>query len=136
MHLFVSGRRAPHLPERETPMHLLPDPEFVSELARRYGPASITLLADPELRALFLPVLRADFRAVETYTYVAGQPLCCPTTAFGGLDDPRANEAELDGWRAHTRATFALHRFPGDHFFHQAARRPVLAKINAALLTV
>jgi surfactin synthase thioesterase subunit len=131
--LIVSARRAPHLPERETDMHSLEEPRFIAELGRRYGPRATLLLDDPELRAVFLPVLRADFQAVETYTYVAGEPLPVPITALGGLDDPRATEDELRGWRTLTQSTFALHRFAGDHFYHQAARRDVVATIKSVL---
>jgi medium-chain acyl-[acyl-carrier-protein] hydrolase len=132
-HLFVSGRAAPHLPCRELAIHALPDTQFLCELERRYGPASIALLDDPELRELFLPVLRADFVAVESYTYMAGAQLRCPITAFGGLDDPRADEHDLLGWRMLTSSTFALHRFPGDHFFHHRSRQQLMAQVNAAL---
>jgi medium-chain acyl-[acyl-carrier-protein] hydrolase len=134
-HLIVSARRAPYLPEPEAPMHKLDEPRFVAELARRYGPQSTLLLDDPELRALFLPVLRADFEAVETYSYVPGEKLPCPITALGGLDDARATEAELSAWRTLTRSNFTLHRFAGDHFFHQALRRQVVARIHADLPT-
>ena len=132
-HLIVSARRAPYLPEREASMHTLDEPRFVAELARRYGPQSTLLLDDPRVASRLFAVLRADFEAVETYSYVPGEKLPCPIAALGGLDDPRATEDELRAWRSLTRSTFTLHRFAGDHFFHQSLRRQVVARINAVL---
>ena len=75
--------------------------------ARALRPAGDAVLDNPELRAVFLPVIRADFEAVETYSYLAGEPLPVPITALGGLDDPRATEDELREWRTLTRSSFA-----------------------------
>ncbi|MFJ6068394.1 hypothetical protein ACIQHU_35790 [Streptomyces tendae] len=36
-----------------------------------------------------LPVVRADYRAVDTYTYSPGPRLACPATTLVGDDDPR-----------------------------------------------
>jgi medium-chain acyl-[acyl-carrier-protein] hydrolase len=32
VHLFVSGRRAPQIPDLDPPIHTLPEPAFVEEL--------------------------------------------------------------------------------------------------------
>ena len=132
--LFVSGRRAPHVPDREFPIHQLPEGAFVDAMTRRYGVSATSLLHDPELRALFVPVLRADFEAVERYQYRAAPPLDCPITAFGGLTDPRADPEGLHAWRGYTTGEFDMRLFPGDHFFHQTLRDKVVAEIARALV--
>ncbi|HMG22849.1 MAG TPA: alpha/beta fold hydrolase, partial [Kofleriaceae bacterium] len=53
--LFASGRRAPQLPE-PTPMHDLPEPEFLAGL-RRLGGIPDTVFDEPELMGYFLPIL-------------------------------------------------------------------------------
>jgi medium-chain acyl-[acyl-carrier-protein] hydrolase len=133
VHLFVSGRRAPNLRDHEAPIHALPTDRFISEMTRRYGPSATSLLHDLELQDMFLPVLRADFEAVERYHYVAGAPLDCPITAFGGLNDARADAASLSAWRTFTRADFRLRCLPGDHFFHHTLRDLVLEEIVGAV---
>lgn len=133
VHLFVSGRRAPHLSEPGRTIHDLPDADLLDELASRYGPSAIALLRDPELRPVFLPLLRADLQAVEIHSYVPRPPLECPITAFGGTLDARASAAELESWREHTTAAFQVRRFEGDHFFVQPARRELVAEISRAL---
>jgi medium-chain acyl-[acyl-carrier-protein] hydrolase len=115
-HLFVSGRRAPQIPSPTPPTHNLPDPEFIKELHRLNGTPEAVIRCE-ELMEMFLPVLRADFSMNETYAYKAADPLGCPITAFGGLDDPKARRNELVAWRDQTQAGFKLQLFFGDHFF-------------------
>ncbi len=71
-HLLVSGRRAPVLPEPEALPHTLPSDEaFLRELHRRYHNIPTVLFEETELRALFVPLLRADLTLVETYQCIA-----------------------------------------------------------------
>ncbi len=126
--LFVSGHRAPELPLPHAPLHALPREELLAELHRLNGtPADV--LANAELVDLFLPMLRADFRAVETDAYVAGAPLESPIVAFRGADDDEVPLDHVAAWRAHTTAVFAVHTVPGDHFFLLQRRREVTSLV-------
>lgn len=115
-HLFISGRRAPQVPARKPPLHNLPKSELIEEL-RQYNGTPETVLANQELMELFLPILRADFRMNETYTYTSEPPLNCPISVFGGLEDTDANSDELAAWGDQTSSTFTIDMFPGGHFF-------------------
>lgn len=126
--LLVAGRRAPHWPPLDPPLHTLPDSALLAELRRLNGtPAE--LLANRELMQLMLPTLRADFAVGETYRYRPAPPLDCPMAAFGGADDSRLNRDQLEAWREHTAAEFSLHILPGDHFFLHSAQPALLAII-------
>lgn len=114
--LFVSGCRAPHIPDTTPTIFNLPEPEFLEALVRMGG-TDPTILENAEILKLMLPVLRADFEIVETYRYVPDSPLGCPVTVFGGLTDPEASREQLEEWRQHTTAPVSLHMLPGDHFF-------------------
>ena len=114
--LFVSGRRAPQIPDKDPPTNRLPESDFVMELRRLNGTPR-EVLEHPELLQFMLPVLRADFEVNETYEYVSEQPLSCPITACGGLQDAEVNRRELEAWQEQTNANFVLRMFPGDHFF-------------------
>jgi medium-chain acyl-[acyl-carrier-protein] hydrolase len=92
-HLFVSAHRAPHLPDRN-PLRHLSDDEFAARLT-----ATNPVLADPDLREIFLPILRADIELCENYVHAPATPLSCPITALGGRDDDLVPAAELAGWR-------------------------------------
>jgi len=126
--LFVSGHRAPDVPDDDPPIHALEEPRFVDEVQRLNGtPAEV--VADAELLALVLPALRADFEVCETYEHAREEPLACPIIAFGGLDDRKATRDRLAAWRDHTRARFSLRMFPGDHFFLARARDEIVATV-------
>jgi medium-chain acyl-[acyl-carrier-protein] hydrolase len=115
-HLFVSGRRAPHLPPARRGLHLLPDGEFLEELRRLEGtPAEF--FAEAELVQLALPALRADFELCDAYVYAPDSPLACPVTALGGTSDPGVAADDLDAWREHTTGDFRRHLLPGGHFY-------------------
>jgi medium-chain acyl-[acyl-carrier-protein] hydrolase len=114
--LFLSGRRAPHVGEPNPLIHTLSHDALVERL-RRMGGTSEAIFNEPDLLAMFLPALRADLQAVETWTYRDEAPLDVPIVAAGGLDDALAGESALEGWRQHTSAGFELHRFPGGHFY-------------------
>ena len=129
-HLFLSGRRSPVLPEPDELLHTLPsDEQFLHELQQRYNNLPAVLFEDKELRELFLPLLRADFTLVETYDNPTPILLSCPLVTFGGREDRRATEAQLRAWQTLTVADFALHCFPGGHFYLNEQVQPLLATI-------
>jgi len=134
LQLFVSGSRAPHLPNPEPPIHDLPRNLFLEKLKELNGiPENV--LREPDMIEFFLPILRADIKLLESYVFAESAPLNCPITAFGGLEDKIVSRAELGAWSDHTRDTFKLQMFPGDHFFMRPARQPLLQAIAADLIS-
>lgn len=122
--LFVSGRRAPDLPDGKREF-LLPDDEFVAMLRRLDGtPAEI--LDNPEALELLVPTLRADFEVVQTYEYYEAPPLRCRMRAFGGLGDEPTGPDVLEPWSRHTTGSFSLSMLPGRHFFIEESRGQLL----------
>jgi medium-chain acyl-[acyl-carrier-protein] hydrolase len=132
-HLLVSGRRPAHVPGTESPMHGLPDSAFVAELNRRYRGIPAEILEQPDLMALFIPILRADLAALETHLPARRAPLSCPITAFGGADDQLTPREHLDAWRSETSGAFQVRVYPGEHFFLNSERPKLLADIAAVL---
>jgi medium-chain acyl-[acyl-carrier-protein] hydrolase len=130
VHLFVAGRRPPHLPDPEPILHTLPDLEFIQQVQRRYNGIPQIILQDRELMQVFLPTLRADFQLFEDYHYTEALPFNCPISAFGGWQDQRVTEKELAGWRDQTLRTFSLQMFPGGHFFLQSMRTSLLQTLT------
>jgi surfactin synthase thioesterase subunit len=128
MQLFVSGCRAPQLPDPDPPIHQLPDVEFIEELGRFNGTPK-AVLDNPELMEVFLPLLRSDIRLYETYVYEHEAALDCPITAFGGLDDEVFSREELEAWSEQTRSRFNIQMFPGDHFFLNGKEKNGLLEI-------
>ena len=122
--LFVSAGRAPQIPHCDSPIHSLPEKEFMGELRRLNGTPT-ELLDHEELMQIMLPLLRADFEMYETYLYSTEPPLNCPISAFGGRSDHRVGNRDLEAWQAQTTRSFSLRIFPGDHFF---LREPLLLR--------
>jgi medium-chain acyl-[acyl-carrier-protein] hydrolase len=116
-------------------MHELPQPEFLDRL-RRLGGIPEAVLQDPEILALFLPVLRADFTVNETARTAHEAPLGCPISALGGVTDDRATPGELDAWRVQTAGAFEREMFAGGHFFLQSERAELLAWLASRLARI
>jgi medium-chain acyl-[acyl-carrier-protein] hydrolase len=133
--LFVSGRQAPHLPNKFPPTYNLPEPDMLRELKRLNGTPR-EALESPEFMQLMLPILRADLEAIDTYVYSPGPALDCPITAFGGVRDPEVDREGLEGWREHTTNAFSLRMLPGDHFFLHSAQQLLLRIVYQALQRV
>jgi len=125
--LFISADRAPQIPYRDSPIHSLPEGEFLVELRRLNGTPR-EVLEDEELGQIMLPLLRADFAVYETYGYRTEPLLNCPISAFGGLQDHRVSRGDLEAWREQTSVSFSLRMFPGDHFFLNTTQ-PVLLRV-------
>ncbi|MFH8476669.1 thioesterase II family protein [Streptomyces sp. NPDC018000] len=120
--VIVSGRRSP-TSFRDENVHRRDDQGIVAEMAR-LGGSDPRMFEDPEMRALLLPVIRADYEAVETYRYRPGPALPCPVLALLGESDPVASAEEARGWAEHTSGGFELRTFSGGHFYlndHAAA---------------
>lgn len=130
--LMVSGRRAPHLPSRTQPIHALSDSGFIQELARLNGTPT-QVLENVELMELMLPLLRADFKLIETHRPRPRPPLTVPVIAFGGTDDDEAGVDELQAWSSTTNGDFRLHLLPGDHFFINSERRSLVRLVTREL---
>lgn len=133
--LMVSGRRPPHLPDDDEPVHGLPDEEFKAKLRELDGTPE-AVLENPELMALMLPLLRADFELIETYAPAERLPLDIPVSAYGGLEDPEVEREHLEQWQAVTRSPLTLRMFPGDHFFLHPQKDSLLAAIATDLARV
>ena len=116
-HLFVSGARAPHVPDREPPVHHLPDVLLWKTIMRDYGAAEDRTPLNPEMAPVLLPILRTDFRMCESYKPSWEDPFPFPLTVYGGLHDRRVTYHDLAAWSGYTFGAFRMQLFPGGHFF-------------------
>jgi pyochelin biosynthetic protein PchC len=132
VHLVVSAREPV---EHVAPgsIHLGGSTALRAELARLGGTSS-ELFENAELWRLMEPVLRADYRIVETYRPVPGRRLSCPVTAFAAEDDGELTVEQAAGWAQATDGPFALRTFPGGHFYLVPHRERVLRELADCLL--
>ena len=130
--LLLAAYPEPDASSARAPIHHLPDAAFIAEMRRLQG-TSEAVLDNQELMAFVLPILRADFRACDTYRYTPEPPIDCPIVAYGGRDDQEVSLRDLDQWRVHTTASFERRLFDGNHFFIQSQRELLLADIGSRL---
>ncbi|AXT51944.1 thioesterase [Aquimarina sp. BL5] len=115
-HLIVSGCKGPKYNHvRSSICHLLNDLDFKLEL-KKLGGFPEEALQNEELLTFFLPILRADFKAIETYKYKKEKPFKVPITAMSGLNENITRE-QLEGWNEESDLDINLIQFPGNHFF-------------------
>ncbi|HET8705618.1 MAG TPA: thioesterase domain-containing protein, partial [Pseudomonadales bacterium] len=134
-HLFVSGRKAPHLPMLRRPIHALPEVEFLAEIRRLNGtPAEAW--EHPELISLMSPILRADVKLVETWNFESEAPLEIQMTVLGGFADEGVPRAQLEAWQQHCMRSIDVQMFSGDHFFINSSQADVLNLISNKLSAI
>jgi medium-chain acyl-[acyl-carrier-protein] hydrolase len=131
-HLMLGASAPPHLGLIHEAIHHLPNPEFVEALQDRYAGIPQEVLREPDLLAMFLPALKADFTAYELYQFAEANPVSCPITVFAGESDPGIQPSLLEEWSRHTSREFSLETLAGDHFFLSESSPIVLASIRNA----
>ncbi len=135
LHIFFSGRLAPHYRrERKKTFHLMEDGEFAKEVVA-LGGTPPELFRSQELMDLFIPVLKNDFKMVETDVPGSGEirPLDCDISVFLGKEDNLTDEG-CNGWYQHTSGACNIHYFDGGHFFLNDKAPKLVSLINTALL--
>ncbi len=131
--IVVSGRRPPTVPNTEPPLHLLSDDAFVDALVQRYDAIPRVVRDEPELMAMFVPVLKADFATFETHVHRDEPPLPCAVSIYGGRDDPQTRQ--MDGWADLFSGPSRFRLFDGGHFYLVAQRQAVAAALAEDALT-
>jgi medium-chain acyl-[acyl-carrier-protein] hydrolase len=134
LHIFFSGRGAPHIKrEDKKKFHLMDETEFETEVLK-LGGTNPDFFRHAALLELFLPVLRNDFRIVETGEK-SGEiiPLDDSITVLLGKDDDLTPE-QCTGWKRHTKQICCEYYFEGGHFFLNNAAESIVKLINNTLV--
>jgi pyochelin biosynthetic protein PchC len=132
--LCVSGRRPPHALDGER-KYFGTDEEIIADIVR-FDPSRAVLLADPDLREVVLPAIRADLRLVDGYQGGRRPPLDCPVYGFTGDSDPEVTPEHMRGWADMTHDAFRLRVLPGGHFYLRAEEAALLADLSDVLAYV
>lgn len=133
VHLFVAASRAPDDQDENRFAPPADNAELVDDVERRYGAIPAAVRNEPELLALFLPVLRADLQLLADYVWKPQAPLSIPVTAFTGTADRAGPPQTAPKWRAHTESTFRAVPLVGDHFFVHSQLRQVSGIVREVL---
>lgn len=134
LHIFFSGRGAPHVPRDNDKMfHKMPEKEFKKEIIDLGGTPK-EFFEHPELIDVLLPTLRSDFKIAETYEKSKDiKPLDYDITIFIGKEEEVTAE-QMHGWKEHTNKVCTVHYFEGKHFFINEKIEKIVKIINRTLL--
>ena len=127
--LFASGSPAPGV-SRVRRATGLPNEEFLLRVEEFAG-YSHEALADPEMRELILPTLRADVEMHENYAPSTEMPLDAPITSLRGAEDGLVALDQAAAWSKATSRGFELVELPGGHMY-LADDAPSLVRLIAA----
>ncbi len=115
LHLVISGHKAPCF-KRKTIIHNLPSAAFWEKLKNKGGIPN-EVLENKELREYFEPIIRNDFKLVETYQYeIAQHSLNLPMTVIYGDQDDMDDES-VYAWQQENKKTIKFMQMHGNHFF-------------------
>jgi surfactin synthase thioesterase subunit len=106
---------APDLVTPPRGLHQLPGDSFWREILS-YGGVPEKVAAQPDVREVFEPALRADYALLAAYEYVPDTALEVPISVIHGLADPVLGNQDIDGWRRHTTVAFRTLAVPGGHW--------------------
>ena len=127
-HVFVSAHAPPH---RQPPsdLHRQDDSALIADILRQHGQAA-GLWANPHLRAVFLPALRSDYQAIETWRPAHLPPLAAPLDVLLARDDAEVSLEQARAWADLSGHLPDIRLFDGDHFYLKHQPRPVIDHLS------
>lgn len=131
-HIFFSGQVPPEHMKKEY-YYELPDKEFLQYL-KSLGGMPEEILANKELRQLFLPIIRSDMIAINAATEKKRfVKIPIDITVLYGNQDKSVDIDVINEWENITDKKCELVEFTGNHFFIDEFEEDILALIQKKL---
>jgi len=125
---IASASNSPVTRTRLSSTYNLPDAEFKKKVFEHDGvPAQLREM--PELFDMFVPILRADYGVCDTYIHEIAEPLTCPVSVYGGLEDNSVPVHRLDEWQEIAEEPVTVRQFTGGHFYLYQQIEAVVPKL-------
>lgn len=83
----------------------------------------------------YIPLLKADCKMLETYTFIEKKKLNCDLDVLLGRDDQTVRFEKAKKWEAVTQGKVTLEERNGGHFFVDAQKKYVCDLINQRLIS-
>ncbi|MBL4602934.1 MAG: thioesterase [Emcibacteraceae bacterium] len=134
-HIFLSAKRAPHLPELKPPSYNLPYDDFIEEL-KTFSTIPSEIINDPKMMEVFIPMLRADFGLGAKHVFDQKQKLGTGATLFWGQEDADAPKEDVIAWQKHIVGNVNSIGFNGGHFFIHDEKEKFISEIRNVVTAV
>ena len=115
--VIISGCPSPMTMSGREPIYNLPPEEFKQKIIQYGYSNSAILFSNSDLENYFLPILLADFEAVDTYEYRMGSRPDISLFVLSGSDDACTSPDGLKGWKDVVSDTCEFYTLKGGHFF-------------------
>jgi surfactin synthase thioesterase subunit len=113
--LIVSGRGGEFYDQGKEWYHQLPREAFRTKL-KELGGMQEEILEDSGMMEYLEPILRSDFKAVETYRHVPKEVLDIPILALYGSEEKLSQQA-VEAWQNESKNRLDVRCVQGGHFF-------------------
>jgi surfactin synthase thioesterase subunit/short-subunit dehydrogenase/acyl carrier protein len=133
-HLFVGASPAPQLPYPYPSVVEIYESERNEQAPFSYLVESVQ--QNTELIRFLLPGFKAGSLMLENYVYSDEEPLVCPISVFGGMQDNTITQKHLSAWHEQTRSHFKLQIFPGNHLFMHGDQKQLLEVLSHELIAL
>jgi medium-chain acyl-[acyl-carrier-protein] hydrolase len=134
VHLFLSGGSPPHIRKSDKVYHKMPEEQFKEEIFKMGGTPR-EVFENKELLEIFIPLLRADYKILETYEFQPEHPVFdCGITLFNGKEDEEVTSDEIRQWQRYTKVQCPLHEYESGHFFIHDQMEDIVQIINDTLI--
>ncbi len=129
VHLFISSKRSLQNFIPTNPIYKLPMSQFETMVSQLYGALPSEVIADPDMKAMFLDITKKDMELLDTYIYTPDPKINVPLTVMRGLSDHVITLDTVNGWKDLTSADCEIIEFAGDHFFLKESESELLKRI-------
>ena len=113
--LWASAGQAPSTVTEGFPLPST-DAEVLADMID-LGGTNPVLLEDEDFAELLMRAVKADYRALSTYSCAPDVRIRADIHALGGSADHRTRRDWLDRWAGHTEGRFTCEFFDGGHFY-------------------
>lgn len=131
-HLFVGACRPPQLQSENKKISAFDDKQFI-EAITSFGGMDSSIIKNQEVYDIYFPILRADFKAFDSYVYRDKEILGIDISVFYGTQDVIVSDKDMNLWRELTVGKFSLIPVRGNHFFHINSPMQICDRINKVI---
>lgn len=129
-HIIFSGRVPPNKITIKKKIYDAPFPVLKEEILR-LGGTPLEFFQSQELMDIYLPIMRADYKILETYSlHEFVNKLSCSISVFLGDKDLDTSIEDMKHWKLYTNNKCTLYMFHGGHFFINDCVEDVVSVIN------